>query len=209
MTKSRKRRSLLILFIWLIILSGLALMGYPLASDYYAAYSQNRLMAEMENPDVITRPGQPENEEPRPEAGEETKEFQGAILEIPKLNLSVAVLKGTSQVELAKGPGWYEESALPGEGNTAIAGHRTMHGAWFRHVDQLAAGDYIYLKHGSKTYHYQVERVFPVASNDWSVIDPTPYPVLTLTTCHPVGSAAQRLVVRAALVPPLFKSPPH
>ena len=84
-----------------------------------------------------------------------------------------------------------------------------MHGAWFRHVDQLAADDPIILRHDGLTYHYQVERVFPVASNDWSVINPSPYPVLTLTTCHPVGSATQRLVVRAALVPPLFKSPPH
>lgn len=199
MTEPRKSRPVLTLFIWLIIFIGLALMAYPMASDYYAVYSQNRLMAEMENPEII-KP-EPESEESQPVAGEEIKEFQGAILEIPKLNISVAVLKGTSQVELAKGPGWYEESALPGEGNTAIAGHRTMHGAWFRHVDQLSEGDPIYLKHSGRTYHYQVEKVYPVASNDWSVIDPTPSPVLTLTTCHPVGSAAQRLVVRALLVP--------
>ncbi|MEW6173880.1 MAG: sortase [Bacillota bacterium] len=38
-----------------------------------------------------------------------------------------------------------------------------------------------------------------MAKNDWSVIKPCGYPALTLTTCHPVGSARQRLVVRAAL----------
>jgi sortase A len=110
------------------------------------------------------------------------------------------VLRGTTTEILNKGPGWYEESALPGQGNTAIAGHRTMHGAWFRHLDSLNTGDEIKLTFDGWVYNYTVEKVFPISNNDWSVINPTAYPALTLTTCHPVGSAAQRLVVRAALV---------
>lgn len=55
------------------------------------------------------------------------------------------------------------------------------------------------LKRKGEIYRYKVERVFPIAKNDWSVIKPCGYPALTLTTCHPVGSARQRLVVRAAL----------
>ena len=35
---------------------------------------------------------------------------------------------------------------------------------------------------------------------DMSVIDPTAERSLTLTTCHPKGSAAQRLVIRATWV---------
>lgn len=35
---------------------------------------------------------------------------------------------------------------------------------------------------------------------DGSVIDSTDEAVLTLTTCHPKGSARQRLIVRAELV---------
>lgn len=127
-------------------------------------------------------------------------EFNGALLEIPELDLKVAVVRGTSQAQLAKGPGWYEESALPGQGNTCIAGHRTMHGAWFRHVDRLQPGDPLILTFAGQKYVYRVEEVFPVANSDWSVIQPTGYVALTLTTCHPPGSARQRLVVRAALV---------
>ena len=42
--------------------------------------------------------------------------------------------------DLAKGPGHYPGTPLPGQiGNAAIAGHRTTHGAPFCHVDELGA----------------------------------------------------------------------
>jgi len=41
-----------------------------------------------------------------------------------------------------------------------------------------------------------------VDPNDLSVLDPTAVPTLTLTTCNPRFSAAQRLVVQATLVSP-------
>jgi sortase (surface protein transpeptidase) len=52
-------------------------------------------------------------------------------------------------------------------------------------------------------YTYRVVRdPYPVARTDLSVVDRSPGSTLTLTTCHPKGSARQRLVVRAELVPP-------
>lgn len=92
----------------------------------------------------------------------------------------------------------YPEGSFPGEeGNTAIAGHRTTYGAWFRRLDLLQEGDEIIVTFGDEEYIYHVEDVFVVAKNDWSVIGATPYRALTLTTCHPPGSSLQRLVVRA------------
>ncbi len=41
---------------------------------------------------------------------------------------------------------------------------------------------------------------FVVSPSDVAVLDPTRAPSLTLTTCNPRYSAAQRLIVRAALV---------
>lgn len=125
------------------------------------------------------------------------------FLEIPALDLEVAVVRGTEREQLKKGPGLYEDSPLPGttvEANVAIAGHRTTYGAWFRHADKLESGDVIRLTVGSDTYVYHVEQVFPVAKNDWSVVEPVGYDALTLTTCHPPGSSRERLVVRARLV---------
>ncbi|MND01938.1 Sortase family protein [compost metagenome] len=39
-----------------------------------------------------------------------------------------------------------------------------------------------------------------VTPTDFSVIAQTPGKTLTLTTCHPKGSARQRLVIKAELV---------
>lgn len=196
-----------------LIMVGVMLMCYPLFTYVYGWYEQNRLQASLAERDSGPAEhretgdgGSDEFDEepavagPSPLEAALSAEFTGALIEIPALGVSAAVVRGTSLADLRKGPGWYEESALPGSGNTAIAGHRTTYGAWFRNVDQLKAGDIISLRYAERNFLYKVERVFPIASNDWSVIEPCGYPALTLTTCHPVGSAAQRLVVRAALV---------
>ena len=202
-----------------LIIAGVLLMLYPLCTYGYAWYEQYKLQTTLESsvgtgdenqleagnnqPGISDASGGEESPVPEGAPPDETAvggNFDEALLEIPSINLKVAVLSGTTQAVLAKAPGWYEESALPGQGNTAIAGHRTMHGAFFRHLNSLKAGDKIILTYDGKDYEYKVEKVFPVAKNDWSVIKPCGYPALTLTTCHPVGSSRQRLVVRAALV---------
>jgi sortase A len=189
----------------ILVLAGVMLMLYPLFTYLYSYYEQYQLRESYEmsqqQSDITEEEQDPSLTGAPPSLGfPKDGAFTGALIEIPAINLSAVVLRGTGTEILNKGPGWYEQSTLPGQGNTAIAGHRTMHGAWFRHLDSLNAGDEIKLTFDSWVYNYKVERVFPIANNDWSVIDPTPYPALTLTTCHPVGSAAQRLVVRAALV---------
>jgi len=123
-------------------------------------------------------------------------------IRIPALGVDAAVIDGTDLKALKKGPGLYEISPMPDEedGNVCIAGHRTTYGAWFRQVDALAEGDEIILYNDSRQFYYAVERVFIVDQYDWSVTDPTGYTALTLTACHPPGSARQRIVVRAKRV---------
>jgi sortase A len=84
--------------------------------------------------------------------------------------------------------------------NVCIAGHRTTYGAWFRHVDKLEEGDEILLDYDGTSYAYQVEKVFIVAKNDWSITEAVGYSALTLTSCHPLRSSKQRIVVRAKLM---------
>ncbi|HWQ50524.1 MAG TPA: sortase [Terriglobales bacterium] len=115
-------------------------------------------------------------------------------LEIPSIGLSCMVVPGTSKEALSAGPGWYEGSARPGEGNTAIAGHEHL---WFKKLRTLKPGDEIVLTCNGKKYIYIVESVFPIAVNDWSVIAPTESPVLTLTTCL---DKTHRLACRAVMV---------
>src|SRR5690606_35859512 len=74
---------------------------------------------------------------------------------IPEIGVDVMVADGVSDWQLAKGPGFYPQGSLPHlGGNVAIAGHRTTYGAWFRHIDQLDAGDSIFLIFEGIAYRY-------------------------------------------------------
>jgi len=123
-------------------------------------------------------------------------------IQIPAIEVNAPVINGTTVAELKKGPGLYEKSPMPDEedGNVCIAGHRTTYGAWFRHLDDLSEGDEIILFGAERRFVYEVEEIFVVDRYDWSVTEPTGYTSLTLTACHPPGSARQRIVVRARRV---------
>lgn len=136
-----------------------------------------------------------------PDSGDRRLFAGAARITIPAAGVHAEVVDGTTVEHLAQGPGFYPEGSLPHlGGNVAIAGHRTTYGAWFRHLDRLEAGDPIFLLYDGNLYRYEVERVWVIAYNDWSVIAPTGEHVLTLTTCHPPGSSAYRLAVRARWV---------
>ena len=129
-------------------------------------------------------------------------------IQIPHIGLDTVVVEGTNATALAAGAGHYRNTPLPGEpGNMAIAGHRTMNGHPFNRLDELKAGDNVILITPFGRYTYEVVGSFDghanpwvTTPNDWSVVSATNDATLTLTTCHPKGSAQQRLVVRAKLV---------
>ena len=83
----------------------------------------------------------------------------------------------------------------PGEnGNVAISGHRTTYGAPFFRVNELKKGDVIDFVSGRARYRYRVR--------EQKIVDPVGglprgraagRTELTLTSCHPRFSAAQRL----------------
>jgi len=135
-------------------------------------------------------------------------------ISIPAIGLKpTIVVEGTGPSASRAGAGHYPGTPLPGEeGNVAIAGHRTTYGKPFANIDRLKPGDEIRLETPVGLYLYRV--IAPVGdaplvgpgaagyivdSHDFSPIIQTPGRTLTLTTCHPKGSAARRLVVKAAI----------
>jgi sortase A len=123
------------------------------------------------------------------------------IIKIPRIGVDKAIIEGTSVADLRQGPGHYQGTSLPGQpGNAAIAGHRTTYGAPFYNLNELTPGDPIFITTPQGTFRYNVGRAQVVAPSDVSVIAPIPANQLTLTTCNPRFSAAQRLVVQASLV---------
>ncbi len=134
---------------------------------------------------------------------EERKVATGAAIgriSISKIGASFDIVQGTDTSSLEKGPGHYPTTSLPGLGQTvAIAGHRTTYLAPFRRIDVLGSGDQIVVRmpYGRFTYVVQTRRiVLPTAL--W-VINNVGYDRLVLSACHPLYSAAQRIIVFARL----------
>ncbi|MGK2936473.1 MAG: class E sortase [Solirubrobacteraceae bacterium] len=108
------------------------------------------------------------------------------------------IVEGTDPADLRKGPGLYESTVYPGVGGTtAIAGHRTTYGAPFRHIDQMDPGDRIVVEmpYGRFVYRVQQRKIVPPTAVE--VVKNVGYDRLVLTACHPLYSAAQRVVVFA------------
>ena len=132
-----------------------------------------------------------------------------AHIVIPKANVDKIVVEGVGVEDLKKGPGHYPGTPMPGEpGNAAIAGHRTTYGAPFYDLSNLEAGDPITVTTRVGEFRYEVVESQVVSPEAVEVLDPTDDNRLTLTTCNPRYSAAERLVVRAKLVTTPVTPPP-
>jgi sortase A len=119
---------------------------------------------------------------------------------IPKIGAKFVFVEGTKSAELEKGPGHYSDTAFPGSrGTVGIAGHRTTYLAPFRHIDDLGRGDRIVLRMPYGTFAYTVAGTKVVSPADVGVLRHRSGDWLVLTACHPLYSAAQRIVVSARL----------
>jgi sortase A len=131
-------------------------------------------------------------------------------IKVPKIGLDSVIVNGVGREELKKGPGLFpqcptggedcvREAKYPGEdGNVAISGHRTTYGAPFFRLNELQKGDVIDFVSGRARYRYKVREqkiVDPTAG--FNVVEQHGRREVTLTTCHPRFSAAQRLIIHA------------
>ena len=176
----------------ILLVAAIGVLGYPVYTNLYRDRVQSRLDREIASPELK-------------QAYEQKELADGDPLtriKIPAIGVDTVVVEGTSASALRAGAGHYPSTPLPCEsGNVAIAGHRTTYGKPFSQLDRLKSGDVVILETpvGSCTYEITVEpRV--ILPTDLSVVanDPSRQ-LLTLTTCHPKGSAAKRLYVQATL----------
>ena len=82
----------------------------------------------------------------------------------------------------------------------AVAGHRTTYGAPFRDLDDVKPGNEIIFDTPFGRFIYRVEDTKIVDDQDLSVLEPVGYKRLMLSACHPLYSAAQRIIVFAKQV---------
>jgi len=122
-------------------------------------------------------------------------------IQIPKIGANFVIVQGTDAGDLREGPGHYVNTPLPGEpGTVAIAGHRTTFLAPFRDIDELKPSDPIQVQMPYGDFTYSVQRTRIVDPSATWVMRKIGYDRLVLTACHPLYSAAQRIVVTARLV---------
>jgi len=198
----------------LALIFAVGVIAYPFYTNLVQSRIQSRLDRQLASPELK-------------EAYLQHRLQEGDSLtriKIPDIGVDVVVVEGTGADALRAGAGHYRDTALPCEvGNVAIAGHRTTYGKPFANLDLLNPGDTITLETPIGSCTYQVlppppERSamndegagYIILPDEIGVIrhpsvarpgeSPVPDALLTLTTCHPKGSAAKRLIIQAALV---------
>ncbi len=118
---------------------------------------------------------------------------------LPRFHFSVPVRVGFDQRMLARGPGWFPGSRLPGEGRLVyIAGHHRTHGAPFRYVAHLHRGDAVVIATPYATATYAVTRRTTVSQTDFAVLRSPAHELLRLQTST-VPASSRRIVVTARL----------
>ena len=202
-SKPRWRRILSILSI-VAAVAGAGMLSYPVITNIYSSRQQGKLETDFVAPQLKSR-------------FDSGSIADGQVLTrivIPRIGVNALIVEGTDAGALRAGAGHYKGTALPcALGNAAIAGHRTTYGKPFNRIDELTVGDEIDLITPEKKCTYRVVQGPPkklrphpgvagwiTSPHDGSVIAPTQNASVTLTTCHPKGSAAKRLIVRAELV---------
>lgn len=210
---------------WTMVWTGglvLALLAYQLwGTGLYTEASQDRLSqqltariaadavpappTEAAGPEALNNPSPAALSTPTaPQLIGEGAPGEGEALgwiRIPVADVDHVVVSGVSPEVLKLGPGHMPWTPLPGQpGNAVVSGHRTTYGAPFFDLDLLEMGDAIYVETAIGTHTYQVREILVVEPTDVWVTDPRPGAWLTLVTCTPRYSAAQRLIIAAELV---------
>ncbi|HAM25165.1 MAG TPA: class E sortase [Microbacteriaceae bacterium] len=135
-----------------------------------------------------------------------------AVMYVPRFGAdyarSISEGVGTTEVLDKNGIGHYPGTQMPGAvGNFAVAAHRTTHGAPFKLLATLRVGDKIYVQTQGGYYTYDFRGLEYVRPTGVGVLDPVPQAagvtptdrVLTMTSCNPMFSAAERIIAYSVL----------
>lgn len=122
-----------------------------------------------------------------------------AILRLDRLGVKVSVAEGTDREVLKVSAGHFRGTALPGDGNFAIAGHSSdEYVCLFNDLDQALVGDEIIVITREKMYRYMVSEILVAKPEQTSYVCRTNESILTIVTCTDSGMA--RLIIQAVEV---------
>lgn len=128
-------------------------------------------------------------------------------IEIPSIGCSLPLFIGASTEHLARGAAVMGNTSMPVGGestNCVIAAHRGYMGsAYFRDINQIAAGDHVLITNPWETLTYEaisMEVVAPYEEEPLLIHEGED--MLTLVSCHPymIGGGPDRIVVQCRRV---------
>lgn len=220
-----KRKDILIFFI------GMALVCYPIISNYFENITQEKMIKTYDNQvnnlssdninDMLDEAKKwnenlylnqhgilsTDNSNNYNDILNINDGIMGSI-EIPSIDLNIAIYHGTSDHVLSTGAGHFNDTSLPiGGKNThaVLTSHRGLPSAkLFTRLDELKLNDKFYINILNDTLAYQIEAINVVEP---AVLEEQGFPIeegkdlVTLITCTPYGINTHRLVITAHRIP--------
>jgi sortase A len=136
-----------------------------------------------------------------------------AVLYVPRFGADYrrTIAEGTGHDVLNSnrlGIGHYADTQMPGEvGNFAVAAHRSAFGGAMHLINELQLGDSIYVQTADGYYTYRYRDTEYVAPSQVQVLASVPHQpdgtavdrIITLTSCNPLYSTAERIIAYGVL----------
>lgn len=131
-----------------------------------------------------------------------------AVLYVPRYGAEYhrTIAEGTGMNVLNStrlGIGHYPGTQMPGEvGNFAVAAHRSAYGGGMHLINELQLGDAVYVQTAAGYYTYRFRDLEYVPPSAVEVLAPVPGApgvpqtdrIITLTSCNPLYSTAERII---------------
>ena len=207
-TNSRRRQRALTMIGVTFILAGLGFLGY-VGWQYYGT-------------DVVSKHKQAEVRQSLVLSWDKGIDGDAiGLLRVERFgkDYEVPIVPSFDKSALARGIGWYEKRAKPGQiGNFAIAGHRVTHGEPFRDFLKLRKGDDVVVETRTQIFTYNLRNNGTDITVDFTTSWPLQAvpvkgkanakptePILTMLTCSELFHTRDRSVVLGDLVKTLDK----
>ncbi|OAH54550.1 MULTISPECIES: class A sortase [Bacillaceae] len=121
-------------------------------------------------------------------------------MEIPSVNLSLPILKGTTNENLLVGATTMREDQWMGLGNYTLAGHHMKRDTLlFSPILRVEKGALITVTDLTYEYIYEVTELEVVHEDRVDILDNTIDPVITLVTCYTPDEPEKRFIVHGKL----------
>ncbi|HCA56166.1 MAG: class C sortase [Acutalibacteraceae bacterium] len=218
--KSKFRRRLPLVGIFLLLITGICFFMYPIIGSWYTEYTAkvtieryDETVQKMGNAslDVFAKQAAEYNEllskSERNKVSALNYNNMLAVtdaigyIEIPIIGVYYPIYHGLAEEMLQKGIGHMEGTSLPIGGKSThcvLAGHTGLPSSkMFTDLDTVKIGDDFYIHVLNRVLHYRVDQILVVLPNQSDairIVDGEDY--VTLVTCTPYGVNDHRLLVR-------------